>query len=101
MEAKRVDLDAPAPRVEFGSGSSFTQYFYTPYNPFFPAGRAVAQTGASLRLDLPGQGQAVATVTGVTEYRHPSYQGSQVIGSSPTRTILADGRSLRMGSTTP
>jgi RHS repeat-associated protein len=83
-------FDAFDRRVEYGSGSSWTQFLYAPSDPSTTLAGASQQTSASLRIRLPGGAQALLGTSGVTDYRRPNWQGSEPIDSSTTQTVVND-----------
>ncbi len=89
IDTYSFNYDAFDRRVEYGTGSSWSQYVYSPSSPGAIVGTATAQTLA-LRVPMPGGGQAIVTSAGVNNYRRPNWQGSEVMASSPTQAILGD-----------
>jgi RHS repeat-associated protein len=89
IDTYSFNYDAFDRRVEYGNGTTWSQYLYSPSSPGAIVGTATAQTLA-LRVPMPGGGQAIVTSAGVNNYRRPNWQGSEVMASSPTQTILGD-----------
>ena len=90
IDTYSFNYDAFDRRVEYGNGTTWSQYVYSPTNPGSILGTASGQTLA-LRVPMPGGGQAIVTSAGVNNYRRPNWQGSEVMASSTTQTILGEG----------
>ena len=89
IDTYSFSYDAFDRRVEYGNGTSWTQYLYSPSNPGTIVGGAAAQV-LTLRIALPAGGQAIMTSSGVNNYRRPNWQGSEPIQSSTTKTVIND-----------
>jgi YD repeat-containing protein len=90
IDTYSFNYDAFDRRVEYGNGTTWSQYVYSPTNPGSILGTASGQTLA-LRVPMPGGGQAIVTSAGLNNYRRPNWQGSEVMASSPTQTVLGEG----------
>ncbi len=91
IDSGTFTYDALDRRLDFGASGSYQQYFYPPFDLNYNFGQAVGTSGQlGLRLPSPGGGQVTMAPSGVTGYRHPNWQGSQVVNSTTTRTVAAD-----------
>jgi RHS repeat-associated protein len=90
VDGNPITYDALNRRVEYyNSGVGYVQYLWAPYD----ATRNLlieSSSGAQVQLPLPGGGQAMVGPSGVTNYRRPNWQGSQVIDSTPSQTADVD-----------
>jgi len=78
VDGNLITCDALNRRVEYYNSSvGYVQYLWAPYD----ATRnlvIVSSAGAQVQLPLPGGGQAMVGPSGVTDYRHSNWQGSQL-----------------------
>ena len=74
-------FDALNRRVELGSALSYDQMLYPPFAPTYQMSLAVGLAAAGIRMPLPGGGQAIFGSSGLSQYRHPNWQGSQTVMS--------------------
>jgi RHS repeat-associated protein len=90
VDGNPLTYDALDRRVEYYSSSlGYVQYLWAPYD----ATRnlvIVAPAGPQYELPLPGGSQAILGSSGITEYRRPNWQGSQVIDSTTSQTATID-----------
>ena len=77
-------FDALGRRVELGSAGGYSQMLYPPFAPTYQMAGVSGLTAGSIRIPLPGGGQAIFGSTGLLQYRHPNWQGSQVLLSTPS-----------------
>ena len=90
IDSYSLTYDALDRRVEYGTGSSFTQYLYAPFDATLNLGAAAALASPGLRIPTPGGGRAILGASGVTDYRRPNWQQSEPVDSSTTGTALSD-----------
>ena len=90
IDSYSLTYDALDRRVEYGTGSSFTQYLYAPFDPTLNLGAAAALASPGLRIPTPGGGRAILGASGITDYRRPNWQQSEPIDSSTSGTAISD-----------
>ncbi len=87
-------FDALGRRVELGSGFSYDLMVYPPFAPNYQLALAnvvgSTPTAVGIRFPLPGGGEAVFNSGGLAQYRHPNWQGSQVVMSYPSDSPSAN-----------
>ena len=83
-------FDALDRRAELGS-AGYDQTLYGPSALRHPMGLATALTSAGIRLPIPGGGEVAFGSTGISQYRDPNWQGSQVLLSFTTQTTPTVG----------
>ena len=93
MDGVTGTFDALGRRAELGSSFSYSQMVYLPSDPMRPVGAASALsiTSTGLRMPIPGGGKVVYSSSGLSQYWHPNWQGSQVLASNPTQTTPTVG----------
>src|SRR5277367_3224447 len=77
-------FDALDRRVELAASFGNDQMVYPPFDPTFQMSLASSLSALNLRIPLPGGGQAIYNSSGLAQYRHPNWQGSQLVLSWPT-----------------
>jgi RHS repeat-associated protein len=86
VDGNPITYDALNRRVEYyNSGVGYVQYLWAPYDPTSNV-LIASSSGPQVQLPLPGGGQAMVGPSGLTDYRHSNWQGSQVIDSTPSQT---------------
>ncbi len=79
-------FDALDRRVEVNNAGTYQQMLYPPFAPTFQMSLAQGLTAENIRIPLPGGGQAIYNSSGLAQYRHPNWQGSEVVLSWPGGT---------------
>ena len=77
-------FDALGRRLEVDISGTYEQMVYPPFAPTYQMALATGLTAAGIRMPLPGGGEAIFNSTGLAQYRHPNWQGSQVVLSWPS-----------------
>jgi hypothetical protein len=100
VDGNAITYDALNRGVEFYNSSvGYVQYLWAPYDPTTNV-LIASSSGAQVQLPLPGGGQAMVGPSGVTNYRRPNWQASQVIDSTPSQTADVDAAFTPYGTTT-
>jgi RHS repeat-associated protein len=79
-------FDALDRRVEVDISGTYEQMLYPPFAPTYQLSLAQGLTAENIRIPLPGGGQAIYNSGGLAQYRHPNWQGSEVVLSWPGGT---------------
>jgi RHS repeat-associated protein len=77
-------FDALGRRLEVDNSGTYEQMMYPPFAPTYQMALAEGLTAEGIRMPLPGGGEAIFNSTGLSNYRHPNWQRSQVVLSWPS-----------------